>query len=102
MSLYALNKIARDTQLDGKLSIVISEFYYPEGGTAKVYEKNTDTLKINYKLKALELEEIKSIFYFNFDLTKIKIFNSIAFVSTIVTLLYIGFGISNHLILNNK
>jgi len=91
MSLYALNKIARDTQLDGKLSIVISEFYYSEWGTAKVDKKNTDTLKINYKLKALEFEEIKPVLYFNFNLTKIKIFNSIAFMSTIVSLLYIGF-----------
>ena len=52
--------------------------------TAKFNEKNNDTLKINYKLKALEFEEIKPIFYLNFDLTKIKIFNSIAFMSTIV------------------
>ena len=102
MSLFALNIIARDTQLADKLSILIYEFYYTELGTAKDDEKNIDSLKLNYKLKALGSEEIKPIFYFNFDLTKIKIFNSIAFVTTLVSILYIEFGISNHLILNNK
>mgnify|MGYP001435833629 CR=1 FL=1 len=91
MSLFALNIIAHDTQLAGKLSILIYEFYYQEGGIAKVDEKNIDNLKINYNLKALEFEEIKPFFYFNFDLTKIKIFDSIAFLTTLVSLLYFEF-----------
>tara|TARA_Y100000992_G_C21068897_1_gene397766 strand:- start:211 stop:540 length:330 start_codon:yes stop_codon:yes gene_type:complete len=102
MSLFKLNIIALETQIACKLSILIYEYYYPQGMTAKVDKKNIDNLKINYKLKALESEEIKPIFYFNFDQIKIKIFNSIAFVITLASVLDIGFGISNHLILNNK
>ena len=59
----------------------------------------TDTLIINYELKALE---IKPIFYFNFDIFQKKIFNSIIFLRIIVLLIYIGFRILIHLILNIK
>ena len=94
MSLLALNMIALDTQITGKLSILKYEYYYLKVRTAKVDKKNSINLKINYKLKALESGKIKPI--------KIKVFNSIAFVITIFSVLNIGFGISNHLILNNK
>jgi len=93
MKSYAPNKIVYDAALEGEQLAVFSEIYYPEGWTAKVDGEEVDILKVNYLLRGLELKGGKYEIEFSFDIPKIKTSNTIAIVSTLFLVLFIGFGL---------
>lgn len=87
MTNYQPNKIIYDIDVKGKQLVVFSEVYYPEGWKAVVDGKETEILKVNYLLRAIEVPDGSHKVELIFDIPKYHTLNKVALIGSLVLIL---------------
>ena len=72
---------------------VFSEIYYPEGWTAYIDNKEVEISRVNYVLRAIELEPGEHTIKFEFKLESFEKAKTIATIGTIAILLLLAIGL---------
>ncbi len=93
MTSYAPNKIEYTANVEGDQFAVFSEIYYKDGWKAFVDGKEVPIIKSNYLLRGVELPSGKHKVEMIFDLPKFHTANTIAFIGSIVLILFIGWAV---------
>ena len=90
---YGPNKLIYKASLKTNSLAVFSEIYYPKGWKAFVDGKESEIVRANYILRALELTPGDHEIEFRFEPDSYYIGNKIMMVSSWILILVIGLGI---------
>ncbi len=86
---YGLNHIVYEANVSGEALAIFSEIYYPKGWVAAVDGKETEILRANFILRALEIPAGKHTIVFEFKPVAFTVGNKITFASCLVLLLLV-------------
>ncbi len=89
---YAPNKLEYEYSTQTDQLAVFSEIYYPEGWRVSINGEEADYFRVNYILRAMVVPEGSGKIVFEFHPNSYYTGNTIAFVSSIFLVLFLGFG----------
>lgn len=90
---YQPNKLVYEASVAANSLAVFSEIYYPKGWKAFIDGKESEIVRANYILRALELSPGDHKIEFRFEPSSYYIGNKIMMVSSWILVLVIAFGI---------
>ncbi len=93
MTSYEPNHLIYEAETSAPSLAVFSEIYYPKGWTATVDGKEVNILRVNYLLRALELSPGKHTIEFVFAPRSYYLGNTIMWISSILLIIVLGYGI---------
>jgi hypothetical protein len=90
---YQPNNLIYDASTGTNSLVVFSEIYYPKGWKAYVDGNETEILRVNYILRAIELGPGKHRIEFRFEPNAYYVGNKIMMMSSLILMLIIGYGL---------